>query len=88
MAELCNKFISLFYNVLSLVTGVAEWRGHHVVGAIKSPFFLRKFALFRLKCSVLLYCLCHTFLSLTGHDIGCKPIKQIIQEATVNMKGV
>lgn len=79
--------ISLFYNALSLITGVAEWRGHHVEELLKVHFSLRKCALFGLKCSPLLNCLCNTFLSLTGHDTGCKPIKQILQEAAVQTKG-
>lgn len=87
MAECWNKFISLFYNALSLVTGVAEWRGHHVEELLKAHFSLRKFALFRLKCSPLLNCLCNTLLSLTGHDSGCKPIKQILQEAAAQTRG-
>lgn len=87
IAECWNKFISLFYNALSLVTGVAEWRGHHVEELLKAHFSLRKFALFRLKCSPLLNCLCNTLLSLTGHDSGCKPIKQILQEAAVQTRG-
>lgn len=85
--ECWNIFISLFYNALSLVTGAAEWRGHHVEELLKVHFSLWKFALLGLKCSPLLNCLCNTFLSLTGHDTGCKPIKQILQEAAVQMKG-
>lgn len=54
---------------------------------LKAHIFQRKFALFRLKCSAVLHCLCCTFLSLTGHGAGCKPIKQILQEAAVKMKG-
>jgi len=53
---------------------------------LKDHFFLRKFAPFGMKCSALLYCLFKTFLSLTGHDIGCKAIKQIAQKATVKVK--
>lgn len=88
MAEHWNKFISLFYDALSPVTGVAEWRGHNLEELLKVPFSLRRFALFGLKCSPLLNCLCNTFLSLTGHNTGCKPIKQILQEAAVQMKGM
>lgn len=84
MAGHCNKFISLFYNVLSLVTGVAEWRGHCGAGAIKSPFFCEE------VCTVwsVPFCcaVCNTFLSLTGHDAGSRPVKQILQEATVKTK--
>lgn len=87
MAECWNKSINLFYNALSLITGVAEWRGHHVEELLKVHFSLRKFAQFRLKCSPLLNCLCNIFLSLTGPNTGCKPIKQILQEAAVQTKG-
>lgn len=88
MAERCNKFVSLFYDALSPVTGVAEWRGHNLEELLHVHFSLRKFALLGLKRSPLLNWLCNTFLSLTGHDTGCKPIKQTPQEAAVQMKGM
>lgn len=57
-------------------------------GATTCPFFSEEVWLFGLKCSPLLNWLCNTFLSLTGHDTGCKPIKQTLQEAAVQMKGM